>query len=192
MLPLIPLAISLVPGLTKWLFGAQAADTVQAVANVVQQVTGTADPAAASAAIVADPKLANTLTVQLAQIAASREAAADASRQAELVTTLADIASARGQTVALGEAKSPIAWGAPVLSAIVLVTFGAMLGFVLNRSIPQGSEALANVMLGTLAAMSTQVANYWLGSSAGSAKKSDDLAVARSQLAKSVPVSGHL
>ena len=52
---------------------------------------------------------------------------------------------------------------------------------------PQDNAALANVLLGTLAAMATQVANYWLGSSSGSAAKNSALAGAQTALANSVP-----
>ena len=65
MLPLIPLALSLAPEIGNWLFGAKGAATATAVANVVQAVTGTADPAAAQLAI-ADPKVATELRVKLA------------------------------------------------------------------------------------------------------------------------------
>jgi phenylpyruvate tautomerase PptA (4-oxalocrotonate tautomerase family) len=182
MLPLLPLVIGLVPSLTKWLFGQSAADTVTAVTQAVHDVTGSADPAVAAAALAGNPAMVSSLTVQLAQIAAAREAAADAAHQAELVAKLTDVASARAQTVSLAGSRSPIAWGAPIVSFIVLGTFGAMLGVVLSRSVPAGSEALANIMLGTLAAMSTSVVAYWVGSSAGSQRKSD-------QLADSVPMS---
>jgi hypothetical protein len=187
MLPLIPLVISLVPSLTKWLFGSQAAATVTQVTQVVHSLTGSTDPATVSAAITADPALANQITLQLAQIAAQREQEADATNQAALVATLSDIASARAQTVALATAKSPIAWGAPVVSTLVLGTFGLMLGLVLSRTVPPGSEALANIMMGTLAGMASAVVSYWVGSSAGSARKSDDLARAQDQLAASTP-----
>ena len=105
------------------------------------------------------------------------------------MATLSDVASARNQTVELAQAKSPIAWGAPVVSTVVLLTFGLMLGIILSHSLPVGSEALANVMLGTLAAMATAVAQYWVGSSAGSARKSDDLRSAQDQLAASIPTT---
>jgi hypothetical protein len=189
MFPLIPLVISLVPQLTKWLFGDKAAATVTQVTAVVHSLTGSTDPATVSAAIAGDAALANQITLQLAQIAAAREQEADATNQAALVSTLSDIASARSQTVALAAAKSPIAWGAPVVSTVVLLTFGLMLGMILSHTLPAGSEALANVMLGTLAAMATSVCGYWVGSSAGSARKSDDLARAQDQLANSVPAS---
>jgi hypothetical protein len=43
----------------------------------------------------------------------------------------------------------------------------------LTRALPAGSETILNMLLGTLAAMATAVVSYWVGSSAGSAQKTD-------------------
>ena len=40
------------------------------------------------------------------------------------------------------------------------------------------NETVANLLLGTLAAMATSVVSYWVGSSAGSARKEERLAQA--------------
>ena len=47
MLPLIPIALSLLPEIGKWLGGARGGAPAAAVADVVGSVTGTADPFAA-------------------------------------------------------------------------------------------------------------------------------------------------
>jgi membrane protein DedA with SNARE-associated domain len=47
---------------------------------------------------------------------------------------------------------------------------------VLVYGIPAGTDTVANMLLGTLAAMATSVVSYWVGSSAGSARKEDRLA----------------
>ena len=70
--------------------------------------------------------------------------------------------------------KGAMAWGAPVVSVVVLVTFGAVVSLTLLRTIPPGSEAVLNVLLGTLGAMATNVVGYWVGSSAGSAARKDE------------------
>jgi hypothetical protein len=82
-----------------------------------------------------------------------------------------DRVSARGQTVELAKAGSRIAWGAPVVSVVVLLTFGAVLSLVLTKSIPAGQETTVSIMLGALTTMATAVVSYWVGSSAGSAAK---------------------
>jgi hypothetical protein len=201
MLPFIPLVLSLAPQVAKWIFGDSGAAVSKDVVAAIQTVTGV-DPttqegvAAAQAVIAGKPELALQLHQRLAEIAAAREAEAnreaDARRQSELdelKARIADIGNARQQTITLAQGRNPLAFGAPVLSGIILVAFAAMLLVILNRQLPEGSAPLANIMLGTLAAMATQVANYWLGSSSGSAAKNGMLAEAQAALATSTPMS---
>lgn len=189
MLALIPLAIQIAPTIAKWLFGSDSATVVQQVANVVTQVTGVAAPhtddgmAAVEAVLQGKPELALQIQVQLAKIAADREMetdrTAEAARKAELESLLAQIAdtnSARRQTIALAEAGSKIAYGAPVVSALVLITFAIVMTLAFSRSLPPGSETILNMLLGSLAAMATSVVSYWVGSSAGSARKDAHIA----------------
>jgi hypothetical protein len=189
MLPLIPLALSLAPSIATWLFGPAAAKTTAAVAALAETVTGTADPTAQLHALE-DPAQASAFQLELAKLSAQLAAEQRAAELATLQAQLADLVNARGTMVTLAQAHSPIAWGAPIVSAIVLATFGAMLSVVLMHKMPDGSEALANVMLGTLAAMATSTVSYWVGSSAGSARKSADLAEANKRLANSAPIAG--
>ena len=175
MLPLIPLAISLAPELARWLFGAKAADTAAAVSAAVQAVTGTPDEAMAQQVLARDPQATALLRVQLAQIAAAADQAA---RQAELDTLTAglrDVASARAQTVELAQAHSRVQWAPVVVSLVVLVTFAVVMWAALSSTLPAGSETILNMLLGTLAAMATSVVGYWVGSSSGSAAKTEML-----------------
>ena len=181
MLPLIPLAISIAPEIAKWLFGSSAEKTTQAVVQAVGTITG-ADvtapegAAAAQAALAAKPELANQIRVKLAEIASQAEAAAQASQLNALRASLADTADARAQTIALVKAKSAVGYGAPIVSAIVLLTFAAVMSLALIRTMPNGSQTILNMLLGSLAAMATSVVSYWVGSSAGSARKDEHLA----------------
>jgi hypothetical protein len=59
------------------------------------------------------------------------------------------------------------------VSLLVLVTFGVVMWAALTRTLPAGSETILNMLLGTLAAMATSTVSYWVGSSAGSAQKTD-------------------
>lgn len=167
--------LDLAPEVGRWLFGANAAPAMAAVQAAVGAVTGATDPAAQAAAL-ADPARAAALRVELARIAAEQAAAADASMQDALLARLQDVAGARAATVALAQAGSNIAWGTPVVSVVVLVTFGCVMAMALTRSMPAGAEPVLNVLLGTLGAMSTSVVGYWVGSSAGSARKEAQLA----------------
>lgn len=169
------------------------------VIAAIQTVTG-ADAstpqgvAAAQAAIAGKPELAIQLQQRLAEIVANREAEAnreaDARRQAEIdepKKRMSHVGGARQQTITLASNRSPLALGAPMLSGIILVAFATMLAIVLPRQVSEASSQLANILLGTLAAMATQVANYWLGSSSGSASKNGMLADAQAALASSTP-----
>ena len=169
------IALDLAPELGRWLFGPEAAPVAAAVQGAVQAATGTADPAAQAAAL-ADPALAVRLRVGLAGIAAARADAAEADAEARLASRLADVAGARAMALQLAQAGGPMAWGAPITSLVVLTTFGTVVGLVLLRAVPPGSETVLNVLLGTLAAMATNVVGYWVGSSAGSARKDARLA----------------
>jgi FlaG/FlaF family flagellin (archaellin) len=170
---LIPLALTLAPEIGKWLFGDKGEQTAQAVAQVVQTVTGTTDDAVAQQVIARDPTVAAQLRVQLAQLAAQREQAAAQATLDALKAQIGDVQNARAQTVALAQAKSAVAWAPPIVSVVVLVTFGLVMWAALTRSLPAGSETILNMLLGTLAAMATSVVGYWVGSSAGSERKTD-------------------
>ena len=176
MLPLLlPLVLNLAPELAKWLFGDTAEVVTSKVADAVAVVTGTTDQTASMAALEANPGAVNDLRVKLAQIAADHDKAQRDADQAMLATQIQDIANARQQTVDLAKVGSNIAWAAPVVSVVVLTTFGAALGAVLFHALPAGSETIANVMLGSLGTVSGAVVSYWLGSSAGSKLKTDML-----------------
>jgi hypothetical protein len=173
---LIPLALTLAPEIARWLSGDTADQTAASVTQAVQTITGTSDPDAAAAVLQRDPATGSRLRVQLAQIAADQERAARTADLNVLTTKLGDAANARNQTIALSGQKSAIAWSAPIISGLVLMTFTAVMTLVLTHGVPTGSETAANMLLGTLAAMATSVVSYWVGSSAGSARKDEQLA----------------
>ena len=183
MLALLPLILSVAPEVARWLFGDGAEKTTAAVAQVVSAVTGAdvsgpVGVAVAQAMLEGKPDLAIQLRTELAKIAAQAESDQRKADSERFSAAIADMQSARSTTVQLASAHSAIAWGAPVLSGVILISFAAMLWIVLTRAIPEGSAPLANVLLGTLAAMAGQVANYWLGSSSGSAGKDKTIATA--------------
>ena len=147
-----------------------------ALSAAAAAITGVTDEAGQVAAIAADPVQADAFRLEVLRIQADREAARDTALNDRLTAALADVSSARAQTVALAGAGSRIAWGAPVVSVLVLAAFGAMAMLVLWHGIPTGAEAVASVMLGYVGGMATSVVAYWVGSSAGSARKSELLA----------------
>lgn len=165
---LVGLARSLWPetvgGLLDGPAGAQVAPLVE---NTLRQVAGAESPGAVTAAIAADPELGREIEARLNVMAEMERIAA------------ADRKDARAAMAALAQTGSSIAWGAPVVSVIVLVAFAGTMALTLLRAIPPGSETVLNVLLGTLAAMATSVVSFWVGSSAGSQRKTDLLAAER-------------
>ena len=82
--------------------------------------------------------------------------------------------NARGTTVALAAARSPLAWGAPVVSGAVTIGFVGVLASLTLHALPDSGGV--NVLVGTLATAFGSVVNFWLGSSAGSQAKTQQLA----------------
>jgi hypothetical protein len=117
---LIPLALTLAPEIARWLSGDTAEKTSASVAQAIQTTTGTSDPDAAAAVLQGDPTVGSKLRVQLAQIAAEQQRAADAANLTLMTTAISDAANARNQTITLSSQKSAIAWSAPVISGLVL------------------------------------------------------------------------
>ena len=101
------------------------------------------------------------------------QAEADARRleHEAILAQLRDVQSAREQTVRLAEARSPIAYGAVLVSAIVLVGFAVMLWLVIKEEVPANQRDMVTLLLGTLAGMASSVVAYWVGSSNGSMQK---------------------
>jgi hypothetical protein len=182
------LVLNLAPEIGKSLFGDKGGQTAVEVARAVEAVTGTSDAAAAMQKLQAEPATALDLRVKLAQIAAARQAEEDSARNAQLAANIANTSDARGQTVKLAEVGSSIAWGAPVVSLVVVIAFFAVLMVVALRGIPTGAETILNVMLGFLGSAFGAVLGYWVGSSSGSAQKTEVLGSLAAQ-AKSIPSS---
>ena len=138
--------------------------------DLVRALTGKANPDGADmAGLSSDRKY--QLQIGLAKIAADGDAADRAADIEEIKAGFADVAGARGQTVSLAQAGSKIAWGAPVVSVMVVGTFGGMLVALAMHATPPETKDLMNVMLGSLAASFGAVVQYWVGSSAGSRGK---------------------
>ncbi len=179
------LVLDIAPDIGKSLFGSGGEKTAGQVAQAIETVTGTSDADAAQAVLARDPEAVSQLRVQLLTLAAQQQAEADRAAEARWTAELAmlkanaeDRTGARNQTQALVNAHSRLAWAPALLSGIILLVFGGLVFLVLVRPmLPEASMPLANILLGTVAAMATQVANYWLGSSSGSAVKGDQMAV---------------
>jgi F0F1-type ATP synthase assembly protein I len=200
---LIPLVLQLAPQLAGMIFGSKGSDTISKVADVVQSVVGVAADlkapggvAAAVAHFETDPQASADLAAKLSdlhlQMQKEQDAADEAMRQDaldELKAELADTTSARNLATSLAQSHSGLAYGSAVVSVVIILAFGWMTYLVLTNHMTASGGQFGSVLVGTLAAMATQVANYWLGSSLGSSTKNALLASAQNNLASSVPSS---
>jgi uncharacterized membrane protein len=198
---LIPLVLSLAPQLAGMIFGSKGADATAKVAGVVQAVVGTvADlsapggAAAAVAHIQANQQAAEELAAKLADLHLQMQKAQDAETDAlrkdaldELKARLGDTGSARDMATELAKTHSGLAYGGVVVSVVIVAAFGCTTYAVLTTHLSATDGQFGSILVGTLAAMATQVANYWLGSSIGSTTKNALLANAQNNLATSVP-----
>lgn len=173
-IPLLPLIGTVAPYLVRWLFDKDIEHpAAKAAVIAVQSITGTADPAQAAAVLESDSAKRAELQMTLARIAAEQEQAQRAAELEQFKALLADRGSARSQTIELAKAGSPIAWGAPLVSFIVLGAFAVVLWWVVARGMQANENA--TLMLGALTTMASAVVSYWVGSSSGSKAKDERL-----------------
>ena len=107
-----------------------------------------------------------TFELEMARVDASREQA-----------YIGDTQNARQQTIDLSRELSPIAWGAPIVSFLIVAGYFFCIYrlFIVSADMPPNVFQLLNVMFGALSAALAQTINYWLGSSAGSKRASDSI-----------------
>lgn len=171
MLPLVGLAVSVLPDLARWVFGDQAEKPVAAVTSVISRLVGTDDPQAVSEALANNPGLVTELRVELAKISAESERTARAAELETLKAELADVASARSQQVSLAQLGSGTQWAPSIVSVLIVATFMVMGWLVITQTIPVENKDAAMLILGSLSTFVGAVVNFWLGSSRGSAMK---------------------
>jgi hypothetical protein len=167
------------------LAGSHGEDVAGAVISAVATATGIEKPTPADVKGLS-PDARAALQAQLATIAMQAEknrlddlASERAAEIAKLQASLIDTQSARSMEETLAASHSALAYGSVVVSVVIIAAFGTTLICVLTGHVPEAaSGAFGSVVMGTLTAMATQVANYWLGSSSGSRGK--DLALANS------------
>jgi hypothetical protein len=85
----------------------------------------------------------------------------------ELEVRTKDVQNARGL---LSASKGPV-----LISVLVVATFSVLLYMVMFVAIPAASQAVAYVLMGSLATGFSQVLNFWLGTSMGSKEKDDTI-----------------
>ena len=185
--PLVGIAISMLPGLAKRVAEDVLPDVEERITRTVREVLGTDDPNKAEE-LIADPKIAAELRVQLAQIEAEAEArqaeVEQKRREAELDrikvdleafrAQMQDTQSARSMLTELSAQDSAFAWGSVVVSAIVVIGFFWALWLLVGGNVDATDTALlqiVNIVIGALTAGFATVVSFWLGSSQGSRNK---------------------
>ena len=200
LIPLISLAAGLVPELIGLFGGRRAGEVAGKVADVVREVTGTADPAKAQAALEANAAQAARLQIRLQEIKQEyvRLQVADAQdeRRALLETLRAEVVDrdrASGAMVAAlrvrGWAGNLVALVPAIVSAAVVIGFFVFTAWMVRFPPPAtdtSTLALLNVVIGALVAGFTAVINFWLGSSQGSREKDQATAALQQVQAESV------
>lgn len=196
MSPLIPIALNLLPGLSKRLAGGKNADTISRVASVVSEVLNTSDPGEAALA-AQDPAKAAELRIRLAEIEAEADAqrdqaviakmdaqrAADQANQdarfREMKAYMDSQADARDKALKAAESDSIYRFGPLAMSMIVTIGFFVLL-YMLIRGTLDGQDTnvlqIINIGFGTLTAGFATVISFWLGSS-DSVRQKDGMAV---------------
>lgn len=193
--PLVGIAVSVLPGLVKLLTGDGAAASAQRIGQIVEDITGTADPAQARGKLDVDPGTRAALQARLAEIAARQEqqreeqrldamqamaAAERTAREQHLASMkeqLADIRDARVRANDWTAAGGPNRWGPMLVTITVLAAFMIVLVTLLwfmTRPLPADNEQLhqlINIAFGALMTAFATVVSFWLGSSQGSRTK---------------------
>ncbi len=132
--------------------------------------------------VPATPEAVNTaITTGDPAIVQAKLSEAEARMQAEVDkhrADLADVADARATNVKLVESGSIMAWGPVVISTLVTIGFiGCVFALmVLKIDFSNTSGQAFLILTGVLSQAFAQVTGYWLGSSAGSADKSAQIA----------------
>lgn len=173
-MPLLPLLLGLAPTVVSWVLGDKTGAAVSKITGIAQDILGTTDADGIERAVAADPNLALQFKMAVLQAEAdARNHEAEMNRQAleELNARIADVASARSQTVELAKAGSAIAWGSPIVSVLAICVFGGFVYMLFASAVPEGMKEALLLLGGSAATGYGMVLSYWLGSSSGSAQK---------------------
>ena len=161
LLSLLPLLGRIAPELLGLAFGGSAEAVANKVETAVRDIFGTVDPDQVLAVAQADPSKADGLKSRL-----------DADTD-QLKAQLADVADARAAMAGLATNGSPLAWGSPVISAIVVAAFGVVGVFVFLRY--GVDSAVGQLIAGALIAKFGTVVDFWLGSSSGASERANQM-----------------
>ena len=158
-----------------------------AAVGALADALGTAPTAEAVAT-----KIESTSIAEAGPIVRTVEASKGPEYLAELQARLADVQDARKTQLALVENGSPLAWSTAIISILITFLFAAVVLLMLVKPVEFTplQTSLLNIMLGGLVVQFAQVVNYYLGSSAGSARNGDAMRALAQQQA--TPSTGQI
>jgi hypothetical protein len=187
---LLTIAISALPALAGLAGGPLGAALEAITKGVAHKVFGTEDAETIKQQMAADENKAEMFKAELAaateQLRIMHEENSDMrAKQVE------DISGARAQFAALTAAGSRMSV-APIIVSVVIVFFffgGTTLLFFVSSDFGDRVYQLLFMAFGAEITMAAQVTNFWLGSSFGSQKKDDTIAVQSAASANATPPS---
>jgi soluble lytic murein transglycosylase-like protein len=139
------------------------------VAGVAERVLGTSEPREVEAALRADPAKALEFRLEMERLAT----------QAQLATLSADLENVKDARGVLHSGSWWVRAAPGLLSVIITLGFFGTLVMLVFVGLPQTSDTLREILallLGALTLAFGDVRNFWLGSSAGSKRKDEELA----------------
>lgn len=142
----------------------------QVAGKVLGEALGVAPtPAAVSAAIATgDPA---TVSAALSEAEAKMQTEVEKFR-----IQLQDVADARATTVKYVQAGSALSWGAVIVSIVVMAGFIGISFLAMKPDLAGVDKSVTLFLLGAWSGYAGGVITFWIGSSAGSADKSQQIA----------------
>lgn len=166
LLALVPLVLQVLPKLAP-LFGTPLTGGIlDEAGQVAKEIFGTTDAAQIQLQVEQDKN-------QLEEFRIRMEAATK-----EEQAFFQDVQSARAQTMALAQVRSPIAYGAPIMSGVVTIGFIVVLTLFVSYALQLDAyqQSVVTILIGYLGAAFQQAVNYWLGTTRQSREKDTVLA----------------
>ncbi len=152
----------LAPMVAGWFGGSKAQDNAKKVVDIASKVLpGTPQD-----------QLVEALKANPDKLLEFRKAVA-AEHTEVMKAVLADVQDARGTMAKLAGMGSSLAWGAAVVSALVIAATVLATYLVFTTAVPKGQGDLAYLIVGQPLGMASTVVAFWLGSSMSSVQKTD-------------------
>jgi hypothetical protein len=154
----------LAPIVAGWFGGSKAQDNAQKVVDIASRVLPGTPPDQLVEALKANPD-------KLIEF----QKAVAAEHTAVISAVLADIQDSRKTMVTLAGMGSKLAWGAAIVSGLIVLTNAGMGLAIFSDAIPASNRELAMLYAGNMLGALSAVVAFWLGSSMSSVQKTDML-----------------